>query len=82
MCRVHVGAGARTRAAHRPRRHWSLSATNPSDADERGIWQSIEQIEEIIQTSPQLLQAPELQAYTAASSSAWWGARRRTCGSI
>jgi beta-barrel assembly-enhancing protease len=38
----------------------------PSDPDERGIWQSIEQIEEMIQTSPQLLQAPELHAYTKA----------------
>lgn len=35
----------------------------PSDADERGIWQSIEQIEEMIQTSPQLMQAPDLHSY-------------------
>lgn len=35
----------------------------PSDADERGIWQSIEQIEESIRTSPQLFQAPEMHAY-------------------
>ena len=36
----------------------------PSDADERGIWQSLERIEESISTSPQLLQAPQLHAYT------------------
>lgn len=36
----------------------------PSDADERGIWQSIEKIEEMVQTSPQLLHAPELHSYT------------------
>ena len=42
-----------------------MSATNPSDADERGMWQSMEQIEETIQASPQLLNAPELQGYTA-----------------
>jgi Zn-dependent protease with chaperone function len=38
----------------------------PSDPDERGIWQSIEQIEESIQTSPQLLKAPDLHSYTRA----------------
>jgi Zn-dependent protease with chaperone function len=36
----------------------------PVDADERGIWQSIERIEEAIQTSPQLLRAPALHSYT------------------
>jgi predicted Zn-dependent protease len=36
----------------------------PSDADERGIWQSLERIEESIRTSPQLLEAPQLHAYT------------------
>ncbi len=36
----------------------------PVDADERGIWQSMEQIEETIQASPQRLNAPELQGYT------------------
>jgi predicted Zn-dependent protease len=36
----------------------------PSDADERGIWQSLERIEESIRTSSQLLQAPVLHAYT------------------
>lgn len=36
----------------------------PVDADERGIWQSLERIEESIQTSPQLMQAPDLLAYT------------------
>jgi predicted Zn-dependent protease len=37
----------------------------PVDADERGIWQSMEQIEETIQASPQRLNNPELQGYTA-----------------
>ena len=37
----------------------------PVDADERGIWQSMEQIEETIQASPQRLNDPELQGYTA-----------------
>ena len=36
----------------------------PQDADERGIWQSLERIEESIRTSPQLLNAPELHVYT------------------
>jgi Zn-dependent protease with chaperone function len=36
----------------------------PVDADERGMWQSMEQIEETIQASPQLLNAPDLQGYT------------------
>jgi beta-barrel assembly-enhancing protease len=36
----------------------------PEDADERGIWQSLERIEESIQASPQLLSAPDLHAYT------------------
>ncbi len=36
----------------------------PIDADERGMWQSIERIEETIGISPQLLAAPQLQAYT------------------
>jgi Zn-dependent protease with chaperone function len=36
----------------------------PEDADERGIWQSLERIEESIRTSPQLLNAPDLHAYT------------------
>jgi beta-barrel assembly-enhancing protease len=36
----------------------------PADADERGIWQSLERIEESIQTSPQRLDAPDLHAYT------------------
>lgn len=37
----------------------------PVDADERGIWQSMEQIEETIQASPQRLNDPQLQGYTA-----------------
>ena len=37
----------------------------PVDADERGIWQSMEQIEDTIQASPQRLNNPELQGYTA-----------------
>lgn len=36
----------------------------PEDADERGMWQSLERIEESIRNSPQLLQAPQLHAYT------------------
>lgn len=36
----------------------------PVDADERGIWQSLERIEESIQNSPQLMQAPDLLGYT------------------
>jgi len=36
----------------------------PVDADERGMWQSMEQIEETIQASPQRLNAPDLQGYT------------------
>jgi beta-barrel assembly-enhancing protease len=36
----------------------------PVDADERGMWQSIERIEEIVETSPQRLNSPELLAYT------------------
>ena len=38
----------------------------PQDADERGIWQSCEQVEEMIRTSPQRLDAPELHDYTRA----------------
>jgi beta-barrel assembly-enhancing protease len=36
----------------------------PADDDERGIWQSLERIEESLQTSPQRLDAPDLHAYT------------------
>ena len=36
----------------------------PVDADERGLWQSMERVEEVIGTSPLLLKSPELQAYT------------------
>jgi predicted Zn-dependent protease len=36
----------------------------PVDADERGMWQSCERIEEMIRTSPQRLDAPALQDYT------------------
>lgn len=36
----------------------------PANDDERGIWQSLERIEESLQTSPQRLDAPDLHAYT------------------
>jgi predicted Zn-dependent protease len=36
----------------------------PQDADERGIWQSCERIEDSIQHSNRLLRAPALQSYT------------------
>ncbi len=36
----------------------------PEGSDERGIWQSLERVEEGIRTSPQRLIAPELDAYT------------------
>jgi Zn-dependent protease with chaperone function len=36
----------------------------PSDADERGIWQSLERMEEEIQDSPQRLRDSALQAYS------------------
>ena len=36
----------------------------PVDADERGIWQSCERIEEAIQASERRLRSPELQKYT------------------
>jgi Zn-dependent protease with chaperone function len=36
----------------------------PVDADERGIWQSCERIEEAIQASDRRLRSPELQKYT------------------
>jgi predicted Zn-dependent protease len=36
----------------------------PLDADERGMWQSCERIEEMIRTSPLRLDAPALQEYT------------------
>jgi len=36
----------------------------PLDADERGMWQAMQQIEETIQASPQRLNNPELEAYT------------------
>jgi len=36
----------------------------PVEADERGMWQSMEQMEETIQASPQRLNAPDLQGYT------------------
>lgn len=36
----------------------------PVDTDERGIWQSCERIEEIIQSSDRLFRAPEMQKYT------------------
>jgi predicted Zn-dependent protease len=36
----------------------------PVDADERGMWQSMEKIEETIQASPQLLNNPSLESYT------------------
>jgi predicted Zn-dependent protease len=44
----------------------SLVDTNyePLDADERGMWQSCERIEEMIRTSPQRLDAPALHVYT------------------
>ncbi len=38
----------------------------PVDADERGIWQSVERIEETVATSPLRLESPELAAYTRA----------------
>jgi predicted Zn-dependent protease len=38
----------------------------PEGSDERGIWQSLERVEEGIRTSPQRLIAPELDAYTRA----------------
>lgn len=38
----------------------------PADPDERGMWQSMERIEEIIESSPQRLASPDLQAYTRA----------------
>jgi beta-barrel assembly-enhancing protease len=38
----------------------------PSDADERGLWHSLERFEEDLSTSGLLLQAPELKAYTLA----------------
>lgn len=36
----------------------------PGDADEREIWQRLQQVEETIRTSPQRLIAPDLDAYT------------------
>jgi predicted Zn-dependent protease len=36
----------------------------PLDADERGMWQSCERIEELIRTGPQRLRSPELESYT------------------
>lgn len=44
----------------------SLVDTNyePLDADERGMWQSCERIEEMIRTSPQRFDAPALHDYT------------------
>jgi len=36
----------------------------PADQDERGIWQSLEQVEEAIRTSPQRLDAPGFHEYT------------------
>src|ERR1044072_332356 len=36
----------------------------PVDADERGIWQSLERIEEHNRTSPQRMNSPDLDAYT------------------
>src|SRR5688500_7845549 len=35
----------------------------PADSDERAIWQSLARLEEGIRTSPQRLNAPELDAY-------------------
>ena len=63
MCRLHVGAGE---GDVLPTDLPPLVDVDyePVDADERGIWQSMEQIEETIQASPQRLNAPELQGYT------------------
>src|SRR5215831_4357257 len=36
----------------------------PRDADERGIWQSLERVEEAVRNSPQRLVAPDLENYT------------------
>jgi hypothetical protein len=36
----------------------------PLDADERGMWQSCERIEEMIRTSPQRFDASDLHSYT------------------
>ena len=36
----------------------------PADADERAIWQNLEALEEALQTSPQRLIAPQLEAFT------------------
>jgi predicted Zn-dependent protease len=36
----------------------------PLDADERGIWQSLERLEEAIRTSPRRFATPDLEAYT------------------
>jgi Zn-dependent protease with chaperone function len=38
----------------------------PADTDERGIWQSCERIEEVLQASNRRMQAPELQKYAQA----------------
>jgi hypothetical protein len=36
----------------------------PEDQDERGMWQSLEEVEEAIRTSPQRLDAPKFHEYT------------------
>src|SRR5436190_3300374 len=36
----------------------------PADQDERGMWQSLERIEDAIRTSPKRLDAPKFDAYT------------------
>src|SRR5262245_19769532 len=36
----------------------------PQDQDERGMWQSLEEVEEAFRTSPQRLDAPKFDAYT------------------
>ena len=36
----------------------------PEDQDERGMWQSLEEVEEAIRTSPQRLDAPKFHDYT------------------
>ena len=41
------------------------SGYDPIDADERGLWQSFERLEEALASSDQLLDAPELLDYTS-----------------
>jgi predicted Zn-dependent protease len=49
----------------------------PSDADERGIWQSCGRLEEELRTSNLLLDAPAMQAYVAAVMTRLLGNRVR-----